>query len=116
VYAACEVDVKAKRPDVPLNVQYSATEDETCGTAAVDVIVDAAGNVVRGSAVIVRSTSPVLAMAVVTALQEQKFTPARKNGVAVPQVVRHEQSFATRLLVVARSPTQSTRRSAPSRC
>ena len=116
VYAECEVDVKAKRVDGPMNLQYSPTGNETCLAAAVDVVVDAAGSMVRGSAVIVRSTTPAFAAAVIAALQEQKFTPARKNGLAVPQVVRHEQSLAMRMVAIGRSSTQSTRRSMPARC
>jgi len=105
VYQDCAVDQPARHrgreiypetfePRIPL----SELTDQ-CYRAAIEFVVDTTGAPELATARVVRTNHPEFADAVLATLPRWRYRPARKDGVAVRQIVREERALAIRLVV-----------------
>jgi TonB family protein len=65
----------------------------TAGSAVAEFVVDATGKIEAETFEIFSATHPAFAAAVTRALSNAQFTPARKNGVTVRQLVQQPFNF-----------------------
>ena len=109
VYPECAVDRKARPTATVPRLNYTPS-GPSCGRVAIDVVVDASGRPVTETARVARSTDPTFTAAVLSSLVDMRYQPALKDGQPVPQLVRLERAYATRVVVVpAGTPRSSVR-------
>ena len=110
VYRDCGVDRKARPPGIAPRLNYTPSAGQTCGRAAIDVVVDTTGHPVRETARVAQATDPLLAVALLNSLDDMRYEPALKDGRSVPQLVRVERAFVVRMVAVpAGTPPSSVR-------
>jgi hypothetical protein len=91
VYHYCDVDLQAKPTIANAVVPFDAPTGSKCYRAIFELIVDQAGNFVLSSSRPIRVNDSTFYKAAVTSLMQQRWEPARKNDVAVAQVVRMDR-------------------------
>lgn len=73
---------------------------KACYTTRIEFVVDTAGRPEPATTRVMRTNNPAFSDAVVATLPTWRYQPARKNGVAVRQIVREERSMAVEVVVV----------------
>lgn len=98
VFTADQVDTPAvlESPDVRVIYPVSLFASGIEGIAVAEFVVGATGKIQSGSFAIISATHPLFAEAVSRAMENVTYTPARKNGVAVRQVVHQRFEFLSR--------------------
>ena len=104
VYRDCAVDRRARLLTTDVRLEFEPpgppAEGTACYRAQIEFVVDSAGVPESETANIVRTNDPAFANAVLATLPRWRYQPARKNGVAVRQVVRENQSMAIQVVRV----------------
>jgi TonB family protein len=107
IFTADQVDQRAE-PDSgrPLDVKYPPAlfAAGVRGSVLAEFVVDAAGRIEYESLGIVSSTHPLFSDAVLRALENAKYKPALKRGVAVRQLVQQPFDF---LIATGKAPGAS---------
>ena len=93
VFPACGVDKVAQRKGGRLTVGYELPTGQHCVAAVLEFIVNADGNVSRGSVRVVRTSDETFARQVARRVERARYTPAQKGGVPVRQAVRDTLSI-----------------------
>ena len=127
VYTACEVEKAAtplrqsgatatERVDAIATMSSrSRSPSSSCSSAEVEFVVDEEGRVITESARVIRSTDAAYGESVLRALPALRFTPARKEGRPVRQLMRHGRAIGTTVVAV-RGGGAPVRTARPPRC
>jgi hypothetical protein len=109
LYRDCAVDVRAVllNPTAPVDFQPSGARN--CYSAAIEFVVDTAGVPELGTARVVRANSDELARALIAALPQWRYRPARKTGLAVRQLVRLERAVTLVAVPAGSVPSPTSR-------
>jgi hypothetical protein len=84
-------------PPNPLpRLQYSGTPRSSCSKVVIDMVVDTTGKPLLQTVKVVRSTDPQWTEAIVANVPALRYTPAKKNGQVVQQLVRYERTLNVR--------------------
>lgn len=96
VYTADQVDTPARTdPAAPVTPAYpdSLYRARIAGHVIAEFVVDADGRARKATIGVVSSTDPLFTTAVRKAIVDAHFVPARRQGTAVPQIVRQSFDF-----------------------
>jgi TonB family protein len=95
VFTTDQVDTPAQLVQRSLELSYPPEmfASGTAGSAVAEFVVDATGKIEAETFEIFSATHPAFAAAVTRALSNAQFTPARKNGVTVRQLVQQPFNF-----------------------
>ena len=96
VYTADQVETPARTdPAAPVTPAYpdSLYRARIAGHVIAEFVVDADGRARPGTIGVVASTDPAFTVAVRQAIVAARFIPARRQGAAVPQIVRQSFDF-----------------------
>jgi TonB family protein len=96
VYTGDEVDEPAHLADTNLQVNYppELLASGTGGSAVAEFVVAASGEIETGSIQIFSASNPAFVGAVTEALSRARYVPAKKDGVAVRQLVQQPFRFS----------------------
>jgi hypothetical protein len=115
VYRDCEVDTPAKvrgqPPRLSQDLLAGDSSQSGCLGTVLEFVVDSAGRVEPVTARVASADSPVLAQAILANLDRLRFTPARRAGQNVRQLVVYTRKVST--TVSATVPSVSTRGGTP---
>ena len=115
VYRECAVERKARvRGREPQPDFSPAPPSRECYSVTIAMVVDENGLPVAETARVVRSTDTQFAQAVLNTVPDWRFTPARKDGIAVKQVVEIDKAVMT--FVVTRGQPTTRRRPTRATC
>jgi hypothetical protein len=125
LYRACMVDDTARVLNLAsVNVDFTPTggTGTQCFSADIEFVVSGRGIPEEGTAREIRATTSTFASAVIASVPQMRYQAARKDGVAVRQIVRLKRTLAAmnRVVVVSSSggapPTPTRSPSTAPRC
>lgn len=90
VFRSCSVDDSARVVSGRTFFDYQLRPSETCARAVVEFVVDESGAPDVTTAHVVRASSTAFSDAVVRSIASWRYSPAKKDGVPVRQLVRIE--------------------------
>jgi hypothetical protein len=101
VYRECGVDRPARVRGRPPQMDFRpTTASQPCYRAVIEMVVDENGDPMTATARIVRTTNADFGQAAMTSALMMRYHPARKDGVAVRQVVSVDRAALVQVRVV----------------
>ncbi|HVB32197.1 MAG TPA: hypothetical protein VNE60_11770 [Gemmatimonadaceae bacterium] len=118
VYRDCDVDRPATVASTGARPDLRPQLTQQCMSAELEFVVDERGRPLPDPVHIVRTNSREFAQALIDVLPSWRYTPAEKNGEAVRQVVRLQQSVQVRFVAapMGTTPVVSGSTVAPQPC
>jgi hypothetical protein len=111
LYRDCAVEKKAQKLTMGINPDYRPTTGATCFSAELEYVVEADGTPDATTAKVVRTNTPAFAEAALAILPRLRFDPAKRDGVAVAQIVseKFETQFGRVVSVNGSRPSSPPR-------
>jgi len=109
LYRECAVDVRAELLNPTTPIDFRPSGGRTCYSAMIEFVVDTAGAPELATARVVRSNSDDLARALLAALPQWRYRPARRAGAAVRQLVQLQRAVALVAVRAGSLPSPSSR-------
>lgn len=118
VYRDCAVDQRARPRGPGVRPEFRPSSPPLGGTACysaeLEFVVDTTGAPELETARVVRTNDATFGDAVLATLLNWRYDPARKDGIAVRQIVREKRSMAVQVVAVREG--QIPRAGRPPRC
>ncbi|MEO5814151.1 MAG: hypothetical protein ABIT20_02610 [Gemmatimonadaceae bacterium] len=112
LYRDCAVERKVQKLTMNIAPEYRLTSNG-CVSAELEFVVTADGKVDATTARVVRTTTPAYAEAVLAILPRFRYEPAKRDGVAVAQIVTEKHEAITKTVVAIAGTRPNPGRAGP---
>jgi hypothetical protein len=112
VYRDCAVERRVRKLTTNIAPDYRPTSN-SCVSAELEFVVTADGKPDATTARVVRTTTPAYAEAVLAILPRFRYEPARRDGVAVAQIVTEKYGAISKTVVAVAGTRPNPGRAGP---